>query len=327
MQFGRVDRPSVYRALGHLERDGLVRVHSEGAGSRERRVFSLTPIGERVLATWMRAIREERDVLDEVLRRYQATGRTDGLPAVAGGWAPLLATTWPPGPVAGPASPGAGMPSRPAAAPVSRTSRARPPSGDGTRRGGRICFDGARGRGPAAGDGAAAAGEPVNFALVPERSVLLVEARSSVGPISFGVMGITGWVRAGLRGARLDLDAAPAAHLEIAVDQLRSGNRFYDAELLRRIEARRFPVATLDLRECAAIGDEEVALEGDLTFHGTTRRVEGSVTVSVRPDSALVIRGEQVFDIRDFGIDSPTVLMLRIFPDVRARLHVEAEAG
>ena len=34
--------------------------------------------------------------------------------------------------------------------------------------------------------------------------------------------------------------------------------------------------------------------------------------------------GDQVFDIRDFGIESPTVLMFRIYPDVTVRLHVEA---
>jgi hypothetical protein len=37
-----------------------------------------------------------------------------------------------------------------------------------------------------------------------------------------------------------------------------------------------------------------------------------------------VISGEQVFDIRDFAVASPTMLMLRIFPDVRVRLHAEA---
>ena len=34
--------------------------------------------------------------------------------------------------------------------------------------------------------------------------------------------------------------------------------------------------------------------------------------------------GEQVFDIRDFDIASPTVLMLRIYPDVIVQLQVEA---
>ena len=39
----------------------------------------------------------------------------------------------------------------------------------------------------------------------------------------------------------------------------------------------------------------------------------------------LVVSGEQVFDIRDFDIASPTVLMLRIYPDVLVQLQVEAE--
>jgi hypothetical protein len=50
------------------------------------------------------------------------------------------------------------------------------------------------------------------------------------------------------------------------------------------------------------------------------------VTVEAGEDHGrLVVDGEQAFDIRDFDLDSPTVLMLRIYPDVRVRLHVEAE--
>jgi hypothetical protein len=42
-------------------------------------------------------------------------------------------------------------------------------------------------------------------------------------------------------------------------------------------------------------------------------------------ERTLVVRGEQVVDIRDFGVVSPTVLMLRIYPDVVVGLQVEAE--
>ena len=35
--------------------------------------------------------------------------------------------------------------------------------------------------------------------------------------------------------------------------------------------------------------------------------------------------GEQAFDIRDFDVAVPTVLMLRIYPDVVVQLQVEAE--
>ena len=114
--------------------------------------------------------------------------------------------------------------------------------------------------------------------------------------------------------------------MEIAVDGLRSGNGLYDAELLRRIDARRFPTALLDLTDCAASGaGRRYRLTGELTFHGVTRPAQGTVQVEVDADSRLVVTGEQVFDIRDFDVPSPTVLMLRIYPDVRVHLHVEAE--
>ena len=64
---------------------------------------------------------------------------------------------------------------------------------------------------------------------------------------------------------------------------------------------------------------------GALTFHGVTRPATGTVSVEALDDRRLVITGEHAFDIRDFAIPSPTVLMLRIYPDVRVRLQAEAE--
>jgi DNA-binding PadR family transcriptional regulator len=81
---GRVDRPGVYRALGQLEADGLVEVWSDApvAGSM-RRVYGLTTEGATVLREWMGVVKEERDVLDRVLRRYTATGSADAMLAEA----------------------------------------------------------------------------------------------------------------------------------------------------------------------------------------------------------------------------------------------------
>ena len=46
----------------------------------------MTPLGERVLREWMSVIKEERDCLGRVLRRYQATGTVDAVLAeVEGG--------------------------------------------------------------------------------------------------------------------------------------------------------------------------------------------------------------------------------------------------
>ncbi len=307
--FGPIDRPTVYRALAHLQSDGLVEsTQEEAKAGQARRVYRITPLGERVLRLWMNVIKEERDDLGRVLRRYQATGTADAMLAeVEGGWFAPLGSHW---------------------SPVSSTSPCErrlaavdwevdpEPEPDDLSEVAAIA-----GPPPAAVCGGA---DRRRFHLVADRSVVLIEVRSTVGPISFGAVGVTGSIEADVDNGAVVADSQPAAHLEIAVDGLRSGNGLYDAELLRRIDGRRFPWVTLDLRECTSLGSENrYRLGGQLTFHGVTRPAQGTVNASIAGDR-LVVTGEQVFDIRDFAIPSPTMLMLRIYPDVRVRLHVEA---
>ncbi len=312
-RFGHVDRPAVYRALAQLEGDGLVKASPQDpklpgpTAGQSRRVYLVTPLGERVLRVWMGVIKEEHDHLGQVLRRYQATGTTDAVLAqVEGAWASALGFGW---------------------SPVSSTSA-------GRRR--LVPVD--------AGEEVQLAGPPTTpqpstasdpdaaeapqrrcFPLVRDRSVVLIEVRSTVGPLSFGATGITGSIEAAVVDGVLRTEQPPSAELNIDVSGLRSGNRLYDAELLRRIDARRFPTATVRMRECAASGPgSRYRLSGELVFHGVGRPAQGTVNVEAVSDR-LIITGEQVFDIRDFAIPSPTVLMLRIYPDVRVRLHLEAE--
>jgi hypothetical protein len=56
-----------------------------------------------------------------------------------------------------------------------------------------------------------------------------------------------------------------------------------------------------------------------------TRPAEGELRVSVQDDQSLLVEGEQVFDIRDFNVNPPRILMLRVYPDVRVRLQLVAE--
>jgi DNA-binding PadR family transcriptional regulator len=306
--FGHVDRPAVYRALAQLEQDGLVEASSQNpTAGQARRVYAVTSSGERVLRVWMGVIKEEHDYLGQALRRYQATGTSDAVLAeVGGGWSSALGAGW---------------------SPVSSTS--------GSRRRIRLGepeWDEQLPEGMAesilepAQDGGTEAPKPKAFRLVPDRSAVLIEVRSTVGPLSFGTMGIDGMMQAAVTDGVLRTDVSPTGSLKIDVTGLSSGNKFYDAELLRRINARRFPSALVELRECEASGSgNRYRLAGELTFHGVTRPAEGTVTVEAISDQRLVITGEQVFDIRDFAVPSPTVLMLRIYPDVRVRLHAEAE--
>jgi DNA-binding PadR family transcriptional regulator len=301
--FGHVDRPAVYRALAQLETDGLVAASSQNPkAGQARRVYAVTGLGERVLAKWMAVIKEEHDYLGQALRRYQATGSSDAILAeVEGGWSSALGAGW---------------------SPVSSTSNGRrrlmtvdsewdgPPEVATTEPGPDIGAD----------------VQPQHFRLVPDRCAVLVEVRSTVGPISFGTVDISGTLLAAVADGILRTDIVPTGTLTIGMKGLTSGNKLYDAELLRRIDARRYPTATVELKECAPSGiGSRYRLAGELTFHDVTRRVEGTVNLEATSDRRIVIDGEQVFDIRDFAVPSPTVLMLRIYPDVRVRLHAEAE--
>jgi hypothetical protein len=161
------------------------------------------------------------------------------------------------------------------------------------------------------------------FAVQPEQSTVTIEARSSVGPIQWEASGAEGWVEADLLDGAIDTSVAPRAHLALSVRRLQSGNTLYDAELMRRIDARRHPTTTVVLRQATA-AEDRYQLLGDVTFHGVTRQLRGSVIARVDDAGRLLVEGEQTFDIRDFRVPSPTILMLKIFPDVRVRLRLEA---
>jgi len=308
--FGHVDRPAVYRALAQLENDGLVAATAQSpTAGPARRVYSVTALGERVLRVWMGVIKEEHDYLGQALRRYQATGTIDAVLAeVEGGWSSALGVGW--------SAVSSTSESRRRAMPVETEMTEMTEMTERTQ--------------PSAGDRVAAssshAATPCLFCIDPDRSAVLIDVRSTVGPLSFGTLGVSGTISAAVSDGVLRTDIAPSGRLTIDVASLNSGNRLYDAELLRRIDARRFPMATVDVRECSVSGPgSRYRLAGELTFHGVTRPAEGTVSVDALSDRRLVITGEQVFDIRDFAVPSPTMLMLRIFPDVRVHLHAEAE--
>ena len=300
-----VDRPAVYRALSQLEQDGLVVPSSQNPkAGQARRVYRITPDGERVLRDWMGVVKAEHHHLAQVLRRYLATGTTDSVLAeVEGGWSSALGAGWS------------------AVSPTSLTRRwleAVPEADDDPT-------EHSYRQPTVGGDQPPDAGRRP-FRLIPDRSAVLIEVRSTVGPLSFGAMGVTGTVDATVIDGLVRPEGPASAVLEVDLTGLRSGNSMYDAELLRRIEARRYPTARVELLECAPGDDDSrYLLKGKLTFHRVTRPVEGTIRVAPCAAGRLIITGEQVFDIRDFAIPSPTVLMLRIFPDVRVHLHAEAE--
>lgn len=165
------------------------------------------------------------------------------------------------------------------------------------------------------------------YRIDPSRSRVHISARSNVHPIDTETDGLEGFVELDVQdGGRLDLAATPKAHLELPVDQLRSHNRLEDRELKRRIDARRYPTISGDLTDMQQVdGDGSYTVKGDLTFRGVTRSHEDTMNITVPDDRTVRLEGESTFDIRDFGMDPPRILMLKVEPVVTVRVSIVAE--
>ena len=142
-------------------------------------------------------------------------------------------------------------------------------------------------------------------------------------PIHGEADGLEGSVEADVADGHIDVTGVPKICIELPVENLQSGKKLEDAEMMRRIDARRFPKIRGETTELRKNGGT-YQIRGDLTFHGVTRAVEGEVTISVPDERSLLIEGEQVFDIREFGVEPPKILMFRVHPDVRVRIKVVA---
>ena len=151
-----------------------------------------------------------------------------------------------------------------------------------------------------------------------------MDARSSLHPITTQTRGLHGWVELTLLpDGALDLHHPVEGRLEVAVDRFSSGNLLYDRELKRRIDARRYPsivgkitgVFPTDARR-------RYRVRGDLSFHGETRAFEHEMTIEVLDGSSIALRGERVFDIREFRMKPPSMLMLKVYPEVAVRVEL-----
>jgi polyisoprenoid-binding protein YceI len=165
----------------------------------------------------------------------------------------------------------------------------------------------------------------VRYTIIPERSRVWIDARSSLHPIHSTADGLEGFVDVDADGDTV-LGPHPTAQLSFPVNRLGSGNRLEDRELQNRIDARRYPIISGVLTGVVPVEDNDRFLvRGDLTFRGVTRSVEDYTTMTVVDERTIRLTGASTFDIRDFGMEPPRILMLRVEPDVKVRVEIFAE--
>jgi len=153
-----------------------------------------------------------------------------------------------------------------------------------------------------------------------------VEARSSLHPIKAESAAIAGYLETEVSGSGLDLKVPPQGRNEVEVESLKTGNALYDRELERRLETRKYPRIRGEILEVTELdAGRRYRVRGNLSLHGVTKAVEGEVSLRIVDDGNFEIEGEKTFDIRDFGLSPPRILMLQVYPDVKVRGHVVAE--
>jgi hypothetical protein len=164
------------------------------------------------------------------------------------------------------------------------------------------------------------------YNIDPQRSRVWIDAKSSLHPIHSESGGLEGFFEAEVMGGgRINPTITPHAHLELPVYLLSSGNALYDREMKRRVDARRYPTISGDLKSMKETGaDHRYLVEGDLSFKGSSRTYEDEMTVAFS-DDMLTLEGQHVFDVRDFGMDPPKIMMLKVYPDISVRVKIVAQ--
>jgi hypothetical protein len=164
------------------------------------------------------------------------------------------------------------------------------------------------------------------YRIVPERSYVFVDARSSIHPIHSRTNGLEGFVELEMTAeGDVDLTSKPAGRLSLAVSRLSSGNPLEDREMQRRVEAKRYPRIEGVLDQLAPEGsNRSYRVSGDVIFRGVARRYEDKMTVGALDANTVQLVGKSRFDIRDFGMEPPRALMFRVQPQVDVRVEIFA---
>jgi polyisoprenoid-binding protein YceI len=164
------------------------------------------------------------------------------------------------------------------------------------------------------------------FRIDPARSTVRIEARSSLHPIRSESTGLEGYLDAELLpDGRIDVEATIAGRVELALERLSSGNPLYDREMRRRVDTRRYPTATGELSALKATGrDATYRVRGEVTFRGVTRSAEDDMAIEQTAPGTLRLEGRHIFDVREFGMEPPRILALRVYPEVEVSVELFA---
>jgi hypothetical protein len=162
------------------------------------------------------------------------------------------------------------------------------------------------------------------YVVIPQRSGVRADAKSSLHPIKVETVGLQGALELELVSGQPRMTLP--ARIELDVKLLKSSNSLVDAELQRKLDSKKYPRLSgelVEVKEGASAGRQK--LVGDLSMHGVTRRLELEVGVRAGEGDTVEIEGETVIDMREFGLVPPKFFILKVYPEVRIRAQLVAK--
>lgn len=164
------------------------------------------------------------------------------------------------------------------------------------------------------------------YRITPQRSYVWIDTRSNVHPIHSTTDGLEGFVDVTFSAdGSVDVAAPVAGTLSLTVDHLSSGNRMQDRELQRRIDSGRYPKIEGTLDKIAPSEESGSYLVGGLiAFRGVSRHHQDLMSISSVDDQTIRLAGKSTFDIREFGMEPPRILLLKVEPKVEVRVEIFA---
>src|ERR1039458_921108 len=92
-----------------------------------------------------------------------------------------------------------------------------------------------------------------HYAIDPDKTIVWIEAWTSLHPIHSETRGMEGYFEGELStDGALDLSSPAQASLQLPIAKMSSGNGLYDREMMRRVDARRYPAIAATLRSMTA---------------------------------------------------------------------------
>lgn len=164
------------------------------------------------------------------------------------------------------------------------------------------------------------------YAIDARASSLTYEARSSLQAITGRAEEIGGYVEAAWNDeGTLLATPRPVMHLEVPLSKLRSGSTVKDQEIWRLVDVERSPMIFADLHSIEPLyGAFIYQAVGDVTLSGIRKRYAGQLLVVREDADSISVRGDLEFDIRQYDLQPPRALFVRIEPVIVVHLSLVA---